>query len=102
MYNKRINKKSLIKFMEENGYHFIKNEVDRNKENKITYDYLYFANDTFKEIRVTFSRLDATYSFCWQTYNDSALQCGWKLGYNLREFKNNFLYKIEQVKTIYC
>ena len=77
-------------------------EVFRNNENKITFDVFYFTNDKFEIMRITFSRLDAEYSFCWKQYTDSCLQCGWKVGYGLREFKNDFEYHLNNVLTVYC
>lgn len=102
MYNKKVNRQSLIKFMEESGFSFTKKEAFRNNENKITFDVFYFTNDKFEIMRITFSRLDAEYSFSWKQYTDSCLQCGWKIGYGLREFKNNFEYHLNNVLTVYC
>ena len=102
MYNKKVNKNGLLKFMDNLGFDFVKKEVFRNNENKITFDVFYFTNDKFEIMRITFSRLDAEYSFCWKQYTDSCLQCGWKVGYGLREFKNDFEYHLNNVLTVYC
>ena len=53
-------------------------------------------------MRITFSRLDAEYSFSWKQYADSCLQCGWKIGYGLKEFKDDFEYHLNNVLTVYC
>ena len=73
MYNKKVNKNGLLKFMDNLGFDFVKKEVFRNNENKITFDVFYFTNDKFEIMRITFSRLDAEYSFCWKQYTVNTL-----------------------------
>ena len=47
MYNKKVNKNGLLKFMDNLGFDFVKKEVFRNNENQITFDVFYFTNDKF-------------------------------------------------------